>query len=230
MSAISRSAAFRFFDRFELVESMTALKRGHHRHADGKGEQPRFFEDKHAGGDLPEIHGLVKLSALFPHLPPCEIFLATPVSKIWKAEKLSCLPIAKTRDAHCGQRVSFRFAVDKMPQFPDRPWQMQICLKYARMFWVLAVLFMASGQIAHAYQDSSCATQHASERQKSDSKQQPDCPAGHSCCNSHSHILGALAEAPAYAFVALASGSFQDHGDTVVEGPIAEIDYPPQLS
>lgn len=60
MSAISRSAAFRFFDRFELVESMTTLERGHHRHADSKDEQPRFFEGKHAGGDLPEIYGVVK--------------------------------------------------------------------------------------------------------------------------------------------------------------------------
>lgn len=105
---------------------------------------------------------------------------------------------------------------------------MQFCFKYARVFWVVAILMMAGGQLAHSYQDSSCATEHASER--TSSKDQTDCPMGHSCCKSHSHVIGAVAEAPTLNFVSPNSSDFIDCGVRVVEGPTREIDYPPQLS
>lgn len=106
---------------------------------------------------------------------------------------------------------------------------MQSCLKFARIFWVLAILLMAGGQLAHAYEDTSCASLHASEH-ASKSQPQQDCPAGHVCCSSHSHILGAFIEVPQFAFVVSISGNFIDDGNFVIEGPAREIDYPPQLS
>jgi len=107
---------------------------------------------------------------------------------------------------------------------------MQICLKYARMFWVVAILMMACGQMAHAYQDSACAIEHASERKSPDTKQQPECPSGHKCCTSHSHIIGALHEAPKFNFVSSISSGYIDRGVRDIEAPVQEIEYPPQLS
>ncbi len=106
---------------------------------------------------------------------------------------------------------------------------MQFCLKFARIFWVLAILLMAGGQLAHAYEDTSCASLHASEN-ASKSKQQQDCPVGHVCCSSHSHILGTFGDVPPFGFVPSTTSTFIDCGNTVIEGPAREIDYPPQLS
>ncbi|MDX2081267.1 MAG: hypothetical protein SFU53_10825 [Terrimicrobiaceae bacterium] len=106
---------------------------------------------------------------------------------------------------------------------------MQTCLKYARVFWAVAILMMVAGQAVHAYEDFTHPAQHASESKTSESGQ-PGCPAGHTCCNSHSHLLGALAESPNFTFLTLTSGSYFELADSVVEGPIREIDYPPQLS
>ena len=107
---------------------------------------------------------------------------------------------------------------------------MRICLKYARVFWAVAILLMAGGQAIHAYEDFTHPLKHASERQTSESEQ-PVCPTGHtSCCHSHSHVIGALAEAPNFSILALSSDYYFERVDSVVEGPIREIDYPPQLS
>lgn len=105
---------------------------------------------------------------------------------------------------------------------------MQTCLKYTRVFWVVAILLMAGGQVVDAYQDFTCAKQHASERQTS--KNQSDCPANHTCCHGHSHATGMLSDAPDFAFAALPAENLFDYSDAVVEGPVREIDYPPQLS
>ena len=107
---------------------------------------------------------------------------------------------------------------------------MQLCLKFTRFFWVIAILMMASGQIAHAYQDSSCGSEHATEQHTSDGKQQSGCPAEHACCSTHSHILGTLTDTPAFAFIISDTPAYIEFGDTAVEGPVFEIDYPPQLS
>lgn len=107
---------------------------------------------------------------------------------------------------------------------------MQLCLKYARLAWVVAILLMAGGQIAHALQDASCSKEHASERSSSSLQDQPDCPAGHSCCKSHSHVIGALEEVSPYTFIVSASGTFIDCGARAAEGPVQDIEYPPQLS
>lgn len=110
------------------------------------------------------------------------------------------------------------------------PAPMRICLKYARVFWAIAILLMAGGQAVHAYEDVFHPSKHASERHTSESEQ-PACPTGHTtCCHGHSHVIGALAEAPNFSIVASSSDYYFDRVDSVVEGPIREIDYPPQLS
>jgi hypothetical protein len=107
---------------------------------------------------------------------------------------------------------------------------MRICLKYARVFWAIAILLMAGGQAVHAYEDVFHPSKHASERHTSESEQ-PACPTGHTtCCHGHSHVIGALAEAPNFSIVASSSDYYFDRVDSVVEGPIREIDYPPRLS
>ncbi|MBE2179287.1 MAG: hypothetical protein IAE97_02335 [Chthoniobacterales bacterium] len=106
---------------------------------------------------------------------------------------------------------------------------MRVCFKYARVFWAVFILLMAGGGAVHAYEDFSCATRHASEHQASAS-QQSDCASSHTCCHSHSHLPVALAEAPNFVFAALTSGFSFDLKDFPAEGPVREIDHPPQLS
>lgn len=123
-----------------------------------------------------------------------------------------------------------KFRVDKTLVRGIEPAPMRICLKYARVFWAVAILLMAGGQAIHAYEDFTHPQKHASERQTSESEQ-PVCLTGHtSCCHSHSHVIGALAEAPNFSILALSSDYYFERVDSVVEGPIREIDYPPQLS
>lgn len=106
---------------------------------------------------------------------------------------------------------------------------MLTCLKYAQIFWVVAIFLMAGGQALDAYQDIVCVKEHASERQTSDSKT-PNCPANHTCCHFHTHMAGAFLEASSFVFSDLISVPYFDRSDAVVEGPVREIDYPPQLS
>jgi hypothetical protein len=94
---------------------------------------------------------------------------------------------------------------------------------------MIAILLMGAGQAAHAYEDFSCATQHAADRQSNGSDQE-DCPANHSCCQAHAHSLLALAEVPGFLFEVSASSEFFDRDDILIEGLAREIDYPPQLS
>ena len=91
------------------------------------------------------------------------------------------------------------------------------------------MILMAGGQAADAYQDYTCTSQHAPERQASDSTQS-NCPLNHTCCHGHAHPIGALTEAPAFTLPVLTSNQFHDGSEAAIEGPVLEIDYPPQLS
>lgn len=106
---------------------------------------------------------------------------------------------------------------------------MRVCLKYARLFWVIAIFFVAAEQIIHVYEDFLCSKAHASEHQATDTEQQ-DCPTDHTCCHSHSQTLLTLTEAPAFLYISQISCSFSDRDESAVEGPVRKIDHPPQLS
>lgn len=107
---------------------------------------------------------------------------------------------------------------------------MQFFCKGARIFWLAAILLMAGGQLIHAYEEFSHSSEQPSERHATESEQQR-CPTGHkTCCHGHSNLVGTFSEAPASLVTTSNSGGYFDRVDSVVEGPIREIDYPPQLS
>lgn len=79
------------------------------------------------------------------------------------------------------------------------------------------------------YQDFTTAVCHASEPQSATAKH-PGCPPAHACCHGHSQQVGVLSDGQEFYFTALPVGFHFDHDDIVIEGPVREIDHPPQLS
>ncbi len=110
------------------------------------------------------------------------------------------------------------------------PNQVKFCFKHLRILWAIAILVMAGGQFAHAYQDLKCVATHAAQEQSSVPDKQ-DCPANHACCcHAHSHGIATLVEVPSFFHLSLGSSSFSTCNESYIEGPCREIDYPPQLS
>ncbi len=107
---------------------------------------------------------------------------------------------------------------------------MSFCFRSVRIFWTIAILLMAGGQVVHAYQELKCVTDHSAQGQSSVPDKQ-DCPANHACCcHAHSHGIATLAEVPSFSHLSLSSSSFSTRNESYIEGPCREIDYPPQLS
>ena len=122
------------------------------------------------------------------------------------------------------------FAVDKNSvSLEERCPTMRTCLKYASLFWAVAILLMAGAQGLDAYQDYTCSKQHASGTRTS-VPMQSHSTANHICCHGHSLVTSVLSDAPRFVVPVLTAEFPIDHGTTVVQGPAREIDYPPQLS
>jgi hypothetical protein len=98
--------------------------------------------------------------------------------------------------------------------------------RHIHILWVVAVLLMAGGQVLHAWQDDSCAREHACE-ERSDAG---ECPAGHACCNSHAHVTIAFSEFPQVFSLEAVSLVSQTLDESYSGGAIKRIDLPPQLS
>lgn len=89
---------------------------------------------------------------------------------------------------------------------------------------MITALLMAVGQVAHGYEEFTCASDHPMEQHEPGS----DCPVGDCCC--HGHVKLALADYSTPLFVCARSGSFLDAEESSLDGPFGEIEYPPQLS
>lgn len=98
------------------------------------------------------------------------------------------------------------------------------------MIWTVAILLMATGHLAHAYDDLTSCVDVCTSEHASNSDTDSSCPVGNSCSHSHAHGFIALTDAPEFLFVSHAATSFPDANELLLDGPCREIDYPPQLS
>jgi len=106
---------------------------------------------------------------------------------------------------------------------------MRFCSRYVQIVWVVAILLMAGGQVAHAYVSLKCSKDHTAESQQFPASGD-DCPMGHCCCHSHLHTNLAIVDSGTELVPDISTCSFSCRDKTVIDGPPREIDYPPQLS
>lgn len=106
---------------------------------------------------------------------------------------------------------------------------MRFCSRYVQIGWVVAILLMAGGQLAHAYMDLTCSKDHVSESQQSPAPGD-DCPVGHCCVHSHLQIKMAAVDSAGDMIPDTSACSFPSREEMALDGPTREIDYPPQLS
>lgn len=98
----------------------------------------------------------------------------------------------------------------------------------ARLFWVCALLLIATGQASHAYEDWAHSPDHSAECR---STGKAGDPIGHStCCHSHCHGIGTVPVGKVVTSGPVGVEVYFDREDSLVEGPAREIDHPPQLS
>ena len=87
---------------------------------------------------------------------------------------------------------------------------------------------MAIGQATHAFEDWSHSLDNFAECQNTD---QAGDPIEHStCCHGHTHGIGILSSTTPLSLRPLGVGVYFDEEYSLTEGPVREIDYPPQLS
>jgi hypothetical protein len=106
---------------------------------------------------------------------------------------------------------------------------MQFLSKHVRLVWAIAILLMAGGHLAHAYEDLTACDEVCSGEHTSQPEPQ-DCPMGGECTHPFAHGVFILPDAPDRLFVALTMTSFSDHVEGSMDGPCREIDYPPPVS
>lgn len=106
---------------------------------------------------------------------------------------------------------------------------MRLFSKYLRLVWAVAILLIAGGHLAHAWEDliscdAVCSGEHSSQTEPQ------DCPKGGECSHPFAHGFFILPDAPDRLFIALTTTSFPFHVEGSMDGPCREIDYPPQVS
>ena len=104
---------------------------------------------------------------------------------------------------------------------------MSSCLKTIRIFWMLALLLMAGGQVLHARAELAAAKDHAHCSHEATSD---ECPADTSCCHLHTSGATLLSSGNLVPTSQALSHNLPILDETCLEGPRGEIDYPPQLS
>lgn len=104
---------------------------------------------------------------------------------------------------------------------------MSFCLRHVRIFWMLAILMMAGGQLLHAREQFIPAKDHihCSHEASTD-----DCPTDASCCHLHASGATVTTESPRLKSIQALSHYLSILDETCLEGPRRDIDYPPQLS
>ena len=110
---------------------------------------------------------------------------------------------------------------------------MQRFQRYSQTFWVIAILLLVGGQLAHAYSDyreTVCQTSHSdSEHHHSDSGASQSSESNH-CCHTHPPANSVSLDSHGFVSPHLVCGTLPVTNDSVPEPPVQEIDYPPQLS
>ena len=105
---------------------------------------------------------------------------------------------------------------------------MSFSLRHVRIFWMLAILLMAGGQLLHAHEELGAAIQehvHCSHDAATD-----DCSADTTCCHLHSSGATVSTEVTLLAATQTVSRYLSILDETCLDGPRGDIEYPPQLS
>jgi hypothetical protein len=105
---------------------------------------------------------------------------------------------------------------------PKRMWLL-------RIFGLAALLFVVAGAMLHAA-DELQAFPTADECGHHSDAASDDCPAGNSCCHAHGSSLVLPGESSGIFRAPSLSLRFQLSDESLPEGCLREIDYPPQLS
>lgn len=145
---------------------------------------------------------------------------------------LSATTAAATSESPKRRRISipswaFPCDIDKPAGTDDMGDWMHTCLKHVQIFWMITILLIAGGYGLHACESIACYKDCVEQTQSANDE---SCPAGHSCCDTHSQVALTLPDAPESVFFELSSRSFPNGNEPCIEGPFREIDYPPQLS
>jgi hypothetical protein len=97
---------------------------------------------------------------------------------------------------------------------------LQTIRRYSRIFWTIAALLLATGQVTHAFEDHSkvgCESRHA--------EAEP-----HHCCHAHAPANLVNMDSHATFNPPLVCGDAGVITHSIPEPPVREIDHPPQLS
>ncbi len=104
---------------------------------------------------------------------------------------------------------------------------------HASLFWIIALLLLVGGQVAHASLDAEHHEDHCNSQHTDAGKPSPE-PAKkaepHHCCHTHSPATSVVSDDRGLATPHLRSGSLPVINDFAPEQPVREIDHPPQLS
>jgi hypothetical protein len=117
--------------------------------------------------------------------------------------------------------------VDKKGSLADMWQNVSPFLKHLRIFWMLAILLMAGGQLLHAQEQFLTTTDHV---HCSHDSRTDDCATDAGCCHLHSSTATVATEIPRLAAIQTLSHYLVILDETCLEGPRRDIDYPPQLS
>lgn len=102
---------------------------------------------------------------------------------------------------------------------------MNFCRKYLQFFWMAVILLIAGGQLAHAYQEITCAKAHSEETSSSE-----NCPTEHQCCTAHSNGIGLISNSALSDEMSSSAITYFDDDAAYSGGVLDEIEYPPRLS
>lgn len=105
---------------------------------------------------------------------------------------------------------------------------------FDQIFWMLAVLLMLGGHLAHAYDHSEavsdCQCSHlGAEHKHSDSRGSDDSKDSTHCCHIHAPAVVGRLSSHVMIFPHLTDSRFLTKNDSLPDPPVQEIDYPPQL-
>jgi hypothetical protein len=100
--------------------------------------------------------------------------------------------------------------------------------RYSRTFWVIAVLLLVGGQLAHAYSDCRACHSDAEHCHSDSGESQPSEP--HDCCHTHPSASFVGLDSHGFVSLHLVCATLPVTNDSLPDSPVQEIDHPPQLS
>ncbi len=104
---------------------------------------------------------------------------------------------------------------------------MTTCRQYIQLFWLVALLVLAGGNLVHAHQDL-CNLEAHHEAQGLPDKN--ECPSGHQCTNTHAQEASILPESSLPVGLSVSTFVYFIEEVACPGGALDEITYPPRLS